>query len=95
VPFEEPEKRTRLIQQSRGISRGNLYIQMAFDVILSANQRPGFASVLWSSCLAMLAVGANGTAIMAALPTMQTELFFSSAVTGGAIAFALGGSSRC
>src|SRR2546421_2925332 len=27
----------------------------------------------------MLAVGANGTAIMAALPTMQTELFLSSA----------------
>ena len=43
------------------------------------NQRTGFAAVLWSSCLAMLAVGANGTAIMAALPTMQTELFLSSA----------------
>jgi hypothetical protein len=27
----------------------------------------------------MLAVGANGTAIMAALPTMRTELFLSSA----------------
>src|SRR3989442_15971083 len=27
------------------------------------NQRTGFASVLWSSCLAMLAVGANSTAI--------------------------------
>src|SRR5216684_3146171 len=38
------------------------------------NQRTGSASVLWSSCLAMLAVGANGTAIMAALPTMRTEL---------------------
>ena len=47
----------------------------------SANlsKRTGFASVLWSSCLAMLAVGANGTAIMAALPTMQTELSLSSA----------------
>jgi MFS family permease len=43
------------------------------------NQRTGFAAVLWSSCLAMLAVGANGTAIMAALPTMQTELSLSSA----------------
>jgi hypothetical protein len=42
-------------------------------------QRTGFTSVLWSSCLAMLAVGANGTAIMAALPTMRTELFLSSA----------------
>ena len=43
------------------------------------NQRTGIASVLWPSCLAMLAVGANGTAIMAALPTMRTELFLSSA----------------
>ena len=43
------------------------------------NQRTGFTSVLWSSCLAMLAVGTNGTAIMAALPTMQAELFLSSA----------------
>src|SRR5216684_2749058 len=42
------------------------------------NQGTGSASVLWSSCLAMLAVGANGTAIMAALPTMQTELSLSS-----------------
>ena len=38
------------------------------------NQRAGFAPVLWSSCLAMLAVGANSTAIMAALPSMRTEL---------------------
>jgi len=43
------------------------------------NQRSGFASVLWSSCLAMLAVGANSTAIMAALPSMRTELVLSSA----------------
>src|SRR5262249_32580710 len=43
------------------------------------NQRTGFAAVLWSSCLAMLAVGANGTAIMAALPSMRTELGLSSA----------------
>ena len=43
------------------------------------NQRTGFASVLWSSCLAMLAVGANSTAIMAALPSMRTELSLSSA----------------
>jgi MFS family permease len=42
-------------------------------------QRTEFASVLWSSCLAMLAVGANSTAIMAALPDMQTELSLSSA----------------
>jgi MFS family permease len=48
------------------------------DVVISPKQRSGFASVLWSSCLAMLAVGANGTAIMAALPTMQADLFLSS-----------------
>ena len=30
--------------------------------------------MLWSACLAMLAVGANSTAIMAALPSMRTEL---------------------
>jgi MFS family permease len=41
-------------------------------------QRPGFASVLWSSCLAMLAVGANSTGIMAALPSMRTELSLTS-----------------
>lgn len=43
------------------------------------NQRTGFASVLWPSCLAMLAVGVNSTAIMAALPSMRTELALSSA----------------
>lgn len=37
-------------------------------------QRARFALVLCSSCLAMLAVGANSTAIMAALPSMRTEL---------------------
>jgi hypothetical protein len=44
-----------------------------------SNQRTGFTLVLWSSCLAMLAVGTNGTAIMTALPTMRTELVLSSA----------------
>ncbi|MEP9348744.1 MFS transporter [Xanthobacter sp. KR7-225] len=34
----------------------------------------GFDLVLWASCLAMLAVGANSTAIMAALPLMGSEL---------------------
>jgi MFS family permease len=43
------------------------------------NPTSGMSSILWSSCLAMLAVGANGTAIMAALPTMRTELGLSSA----------------
>jgi MFS family permease len=42
-------------------------------------QQAGFAAVLSSSCLAMLAVGANSTAIMAALPNMRTELVLSSA----------------
>ena len=43
------------------------------------NQQTGFTPVLWSSCLAMLAVGANSTAIMAALPDMRTELALNSA----------------
>lgn len=43
------------------------------------NKRTGFGPVLWSSCLAMLAVGANSTAIMAALPNMRTELSLSPA----------------
>src|SRR5262245_25749952 len=38
----------------------------------------GSTLVLWSSCLAMLAVGANSTAIMAALPDMRGELSLSS-----------------
>ncbi|HEY7297083.1 MAG TPA: MFS transporter [Xanthobacteraceae bacterium] len=41
-------------------------------------QQTGSVAVLWSSCLAMLAVGANSTAIMAALPNMRTELFLSA-----------------
>ncbi len=42
-------------------------------------QPAGFVLVLWSSCLAMLAVGTNSTAIMAALPLMRTELALSPA----------------
>src|SRR5262245_2281992 len=42
-------------------------------------QRTAFAPILWSSCLAMFAVGANSTAIMAALPSMRTELVLNSA----------------
>jgi MFS family permease len=38
-----------------------------------------FAPVLWSSCLAMLAVGANSTGIMSALPNMRAELSLSAA----------------
>ncbi len=47
--------------------------------LVSLNPRSGSAPVLWSSCLATLAVGANSTAIMAAWPSMQIELSLSSA----------------
>src|SRR5207244_93057 len=46
-----------------------------------------------SSCLAMLAVGANSTAIMAALPSMRTELVLSSAGVEWAINAYLVGSA--
>lgn len=42
-------------------------------------RRTGVTPVLWSSCLAMLAVGANSTGIMAALPNMRAELALSPA----------------
>src|SRR5262249_48424780 len=57
--------------------------------------RAGFASVLWSSCAAMLAVGANSTAIMAALPSMQTELSLSPAGTEWAVNAYLVASAAC
>lgn len=44
-----------------------------------ADQTSGFGAVLWSSCLAMLVVGANSTGIMAALPSMQSDLSLSQA----------------
>jgi MFS family permease len=47
--------------------------------------RAGFALVLGSTCLAMLAVGANSTAIMAALPSMKTELLLSAAAVEWAV----------
>ena len=40
----------------------------------TTNQHTAAVIVLLASCLAMLALGANSTAIMAALPTMRTEL---------------------
>jgi len=43
----------------------------------------------------MLAVGANGTAIMAALPTMQAELFLSSAGVQWAVNAYLVASATC
>src|SRR5262245_19572932 len=42
------------------------------------NQPTGYAAVLWASCLGMLAVGVNSTAIMAALPDMRSELSLSA-----------------
>jgi Major Facilitator Superfamily len=44
-----------------------------------ASQQTPFGPILWSSCLAMFAVGANSTAIMAALPSMRTALSLSPA----------------
>ena len=41
-------------------------------------QQVRFLAVLLSSCLGMLAVGANSTAIMAALPHMRVDLFLSA-----------------
>jgi len=64
-------------------------------VVLSPSPRIEFASVLFSSCLAMLAVGANGTAIMAALPTMQAELSLSSAGVQWAVNAYLVASAAC
>jgi MFS family permease len=43
------------------------------------SQRTGISPVLWASCLAVLGVGANSTAIMAALPSMRGELGLSAA----------------
>src|SRR5262249_15932264 len=45
----------------------------------TAERRLGVPAVLWSSCLAMLAVGANSTAIMAGPPAMRGQLFLSPA----------------
>jgi MFS family permease len=51
-------------------------------IVVQADQvdeRTAFGPLLWSSCLAMFAVGANSTAIMAALPSMRSELGLSPA----------------
>ena len=55
----------------------------------------GQASILWSSCLAMLAVGANSTAIMAALPSMRADLSLSTAGVQWAINAYLVASAAC
>ena len=66
-------------------------------MVVQAGQetRAGHAWILWSSCLAMLAVGANGTAIMAALPSMRAELLLSSAGVEWAINAYLVASAAC
>ncbi|MCC6778027.1 MAG: MFS transporter [Hyphomicrobiales bacterium] len=64
------------------------------DISLSERQ-PGAAAVLWSSCLAMLAVGANSTAIMAALPTMESELSLSEGGVQWAVNAYLVASAAC
>jgi MFS family permease len=43
------------------------------------SERSVTSAVLWASCLAVLGVGANSTAIMAALPSMRSELGLSAA----------------
>ena len=59
------------------------------------NERQGFAPILWSSCLAMLAVGANSTAIMAALPKMRVDLSLNPAGVQWAINAYLVASAAC
>ena len=61
----------------------------------TAERRRGVPAVLWSSCLAMLAVGANSTAIMAALPTMRSELSLSPAGLQWAVNAYLVASAAC
>jgi MFS family permease len=51
-------------------------------IVVQAKQqsaRTSFTAILWSSCLAVFSVGANSTAIMAALPSMRAELGLSPA----------------
>jgi MFS family permease len=60
-----------------------------------SDQRFGFAPVLWSSCLATLAVGVNSTAIMTALPSMQTELSLTSPGVQWAVNAYLVASAAC
>ena len=52
---------------------------------VKSGQAAGFALVAGSTSLAMLAVGANSTAIMAALPTMKSELLLSAAAVEWAV----------
>ena len=62
---------------------------------MRSDRQSKYSSVLWSSCLATLAVGANSTAIMAALPTMKVQLFLSPAGEQWAVNAYLVASAAC
>ena len=62
---------------------------------MRADRQSEYSSVLWSSCLATLAVGANSTAIMAALPTMKVQLSLSPAGEQWAVNAYLVASAAC
>src|SRR3954465_13562478 len=51
--------------------------------------------IIGSSCLGMLAVGANGTAIMAALPTIRDDLGLNAAELARAVNAYLIASAAC
>jgi MFS family permease len=68
---------------------------VAIEPLVSHGRQSGVSSVLWSSCLATLAVGANSTAIMAALPTMKAQLSLSSAGEQWAVNAYLVASAAC
>lgn len=50
---------------------------------------------IWSCCLGMLVVGTNGTAIMAALPTMRAELGLDASTVTWAVNSYLLASASC
>lgn len=57
--------------------------------------RSGPDLILWSSCLAMLAIGANSTAIMAAMPLMQGALSLTPSGVQWAVNAYLVASAAC
>ncbi len=77
IPFDSPRRKAGWSPLGTRDTAGACIKMQEATRLVRLNQRPGFAPVLWSSCLAMLAVGANSTAIMAALPRMRAELSLS------------------
>lgn len=61
----------------------------------ATDRQTGVSAVLWSSCVAMLAIGANSTAIMAALPTMRADLALDAAEVQWAVNAYLVVSAAC